>query len=771
MVPVQLLSTWMLVFERLRASGRLLLTICLLLLVQQAAHAQLQASQWYFGQQAGLDFRPAVPVALTNGQLTALEGCSSRADSLGNLLFYTNGGTVWNRQHQVMAGGTGLVGNQSTTQCLIVPWPGNPQLYYIFTPSEQGQNTGLRYAVVDLARQGGLGEVTQRNVPLWASSTERVMAVPHTNHRDQWLIAHEQNTNLFTVFLLTPAGVAATPVLSPDAFVHTQVRAIGQLKASPNGKQLALAAAATNPATAQQEPSVELLDFDPTTGLITNPLVLNAIRLGSYGVEFSPDGTRLYVTDPGAGLLLQYDLTAANIRTSVVQIAAGLSNKQALQLGLDGRIYLAHADNLFNTALGVIREPNRAGIACTYVDDGFALAGKLSNSGLPSFSPPDLWNFTWEGACQAAPLRFAFPATYGPDSVRWNFGDPAAGPANSSRLPGPTHRYATAGTYSVTLTLYFSPAYQRVLRRSVVVQPLPQVTLGRDTALCPGATALLRARPALAGALYRWQDGSTAQTLLAQRPGWYWVDVTSAAGCTRRDSLQVSALPLPTVALGPDTVLCVGQALRLRSRRPQPNLAYRWSDGTTGASLAVTSPGVYWLEATNPAGCSRRDSIRVIYLTPPTIYLGPDTTLCQDAARPLVLDATLPGVSYRWPDGSTQATFRPTQSGTYWVTVSTAVCSVTDSIRVGFYDCREDVFVPNIITPNGDDRNDQLQIVGLGPAPWSLSIYTRWGRQVYTTDWYKQDWDARDMPAGLYYYLLQEPATHRRIRGWVEVVK
>jgi gliding motility-associated-like protein len=174
---------------------------------------------------------------------------------------------------------------------------------------------------------------------------------------------------------------------------------------------------------------------------------------------------------------------------------------------------------------------------------------------------------------------------------------------------------------------------------------------------------------------------------------------------------------------------------------------------------------------TTAAGCSQRDSIRLIYLTPPTIYLGPDTTLCQDAAAPLVLDATLPGVRYRWQDGSTQATFQPTQSGIYWVTVSTAVCGVTDSIRVGLYDCRENLFVPNIITPNGDGRNDRLEIVGLGLQPWALSIYNRWGRLVYTTSWYKQDWEAQTMPAGLYYYLLQEPLTRRRVKGWVEVVR
>ncbi|OWP61576.1 hypothetical protein CDA63_18710 [Hymenobacter amundsenii] len=503
--------------------------------------------------------------------------------------------------------------------------------------------------------------------------------------------------------------------------------------------------------------------------------MLPPARIASYGLEFSPDGTRLYISDPFFGVIFQYDLTAANVAASAVPLPnpAGLgqtgSTPGALQLGPDGRIYAA-LSNTTAQALGVITEPNRLGVACAYVPQGVGLNGRRSAVGLPSFMQRDLWHFTVRGTCQGSPVSFTFPTVYGADSVRWNFGDPATGGRNASTASDPVHVYGAPGRYLVTLTLYLPGAPPAVLRRYVDVLPRPVVYLGRDTALCPGQAVVLNA--STPAATYRWQDGSTAATLWAQQPGWYWVDVTSTAGCTARDSLRLITLPLPPVYLGPDTVLCLGQQLTLRPRTAGAlGTRYRWSDGSKAASLTVTAPATYWLEATSAAGCSQRDSIRVVYLTPPAIHLGADTALCQTPERPFMLDATLPGVRYHWQDGSTQATFVPPHTGTYWVTVSTPVCSATDSIRVRLYDCREQVFVPNIITPNGDGRNDRFEIVGLGPDAWSLTVFNRWGQSVYTTHYYRQEWDAVGLANGVYYYWLQQPGSRRQLKGWVEVMR
>src|SRR5690606_7299225 len=96
--------------------------------------AQNEANIWYFGENAGLDFNSGSPIALLDGQLNTLEGCSTISDSDGNLLFYSDGIKVWNKNHQIMLNGTGLHGHVSSTHsALIIPKPNNSNIYYIFT--------------------------------------------------------------------------------------------------------------------------------------------------------------------------------------------------------------------------------------------------------------------------------------------------------------------------------------------------------------------------------------------------------------------------------------------------------------------------------------------------------------------------------------------------------------------------------------------------------------------------------------------------------------
>jgi len=68
--------------------------------------AQKEAAIWYFGDGAGLDFNNGSPVALTDGQLSTIEGCSTISDANGSLLFYTDGITIWNRNHDIMVNGS-----------------------------------------------------------------------------------------------------------------------------------------------------------------------------------------------------------------------------------------------------------------------------------------------------------------------------------------------------------------------------------------------------------------------------------------------------------------------------------------------------------------------------------------------------------------------------------------------------------------------------------------------------------------------------------------
>ncbi|CAN5919962.1 hypothetical protein BH24BAC1_BH24BAC1_07740 [soil metagenome] len=362
-----------------------LFLLLLLLSLPSFAQTKIQTSVWYFGRNAGLDFRSGAPVALTDGMIYTEEGTSSICDPQGNLLFYTNGVRVWNREHKNMPNGQRLTGHSSSTQsAVIVPRPGNPSLYYIFTVDLQAGANGLRYSVVDMTKEEGMGDLIAKNELLFTPVTEKLTAIRHRNGQDVWVISHRWNSNAFHAWLVTAKGVTGMPVTSHVGSVHGGHgrQAIGYLKPSPDGSRLAAA-------IWKETHKFEVFDFDNATGVVSNPITLDGYE-EAYGVEFSPDGSKLYGGKNGMGggkaEIFQFNLRAGSpqaIAKSATLIGSSTSRKVgALLLGPDGKIYVARDKNPF---LGVIQNPNAAGQASSYVDDGFHLAGKKSEIGLPNF--------------------------------------------------------------------------------------------------------------------------------------------------------------------------------------------------------------------------------------------------------------------------------------------------------------------------------------------------------------------------------------------------
>ena len=148
-------------------------------------YSQGEANIWYFGQNAGLDFNSGAPVALTNGQLDTLEGCATISNNSGQLLFYTDGITVWDRNHAIMPNGTGLFGHPSSSHAAtIVPLPGSASLFYVFTLDAFVGPNGFCYSIVDMSLNGGNGAVTTKNIQIYTPSNEKLCIVKHANNSD-----------------------------------------------------------------------------------------------------------------------------------------------------------------------------------------------------------------------------------------------------------------------------------------------------------------------------------------------------------------------------------------------------------------------------------------------------------------------------------------------------------------------------------------------------------------------------------------------------------
>lgn len=742
------------------------------------AFGQFENSNWYFGTNAAINFPyNGVPVPLKGSAMSTYEACASVSDAQGQLLFYTNSETLWNRNGQVMVNGTNLGGHASCSQgVMIVQNPGNTQQYYVFVhdAAETLFAGGLKYNLVDMTRQGGLGEVVQSRVQVSSVRlTEKLTTAPHANGRDTWILVHGWETNTFYAYLLTAAGLQTTPVTTSIGAVHSgggganhNANGVGYMRVSPDGSKLALGI---------RDQNFELFDFNPATGQLSNYVPLYSVYR-SYGVEFSPDGHLLYGTDLDGLSVYQYDLRAGSasaIANSGLLIGTTPNNAGAVQIGPNGKLYVSVLNSNY---LALISNPNARGIGCGFDAHGAYLGSASGQIGLPNYpnSQAVIRTLAFTDNASCANSVVAFNGTLQPAlataTASWNFGDPASGNANTATGFAPTHVYGQAGTYQVTLAVAYPGLTKAItVTRTVTVASRPQVRLGRDTTMC-GSQLLLSAGAQPAGSTYRWQDGSTSATYLAKASGRYRVAVTSAAGCTSTDSVRVVLHAAPTPRLPADTTVCATSVL-LRPGGQSAGTTYRWQDGSTSTTYLAQGSGMYTVQVTTPQGCTATATSRVQVGQAPTVSLGIDTAVCSNALWTLRTNPQPAGTLFRWQDGSTAPTYVARGPGQYSVQVRTSItgCLASATRVATAVSCP--VVIPNIITPNGDQQNEFFTLKGLTPADWHLVVFDRWGRQVYEQARYDNGWNATGQASGIYYYLLKNATTGEYYKGWVEVMR
>ncbi len=810
----------------------LVLTVFLLLIASQA-FSQREANVWYFGIFAGIDFNSGTAVPLVDGQINRWEGVACLSDSLGNLLLYTDGDSVWNRSHQPMLNGFGLKGDPSSTEsAIIVPYPAHDSLYYIFTIDEEGGDDGLCYSLVNMRGDGGLGEVIQKNEQLISPVSEKLTAVRHKNNTDFWIIAHGWETDSFFVYRLTPSGISSVPKIIEIGLPHSDIglhgnNSVGYMRASPDGHKLAIAI--------QVSQIFELVDFDNETGDISNPVDILQLRGSPYGVEFSADRSKLYMTS--GKYLFQADLSsssASDIINSVVLIDSSDCGNffGALQLATDGKIYLAHE---FSSHLGVIQKPEKAGKDCNFDLNGFYLSGRQCRMGLPNFIPsyflpPDI---ECRNFCVGDTTEFWIAESSNIDSVRWYFGDTLSGD-NESDIFAPHHIFSADGYFYVQLELWKNNV--RYLRHRIVfINSLPEFSVfPADTSVCTGDSVLFSV--AVDSCSFLWDTGSTDSLLWAKSEGYYAVQLTNDyTGCLRRDSARLGLFALPSFSLGADTGFCHNDSILLTV--DYPDAEFLWSSSDTTDSIFVGISGEYWVRVRDSLSCENYDTIFVSEFPLPDLWLGEDTVICPNDTLVLKfpnsknllwvdsvfsdtfsLNATglywaevrdehncsatdtveifqeyVPFVSlgedttlcegeiweltldfsaydYVWSDGSSDNSFTIRDSGLYFVSARN-ICGVfVDSVMVSYKYCG-DIYIPNIFTPNGDGVNDFFSIKGIDDGGWHLLIYNRWGELIFDDPNYANTWNGENYSNNVYFYILENPQRKMIFSGHVRIAR
>jgi len=628
-------------------------------LIATTAYGQIEANYWYFGQNAGVSFATGEPVAQLDGALNTWEGCSSISSSTGALRFYTDGSWVYDRNHQQMPNGSGLLGDPSSAQSgLVVPKPADNQKYYIFTVDDVdagGGYNGLNYSLVDMTLNGWAGDVvaSEKNVKLTSPLCEKVTAVGHKNGFDTWVITQKWGSNDFYVYLVTNEGVDPVPVISSAGIEigisgHGIDVAKGYMKVSPDGSTLAKGNAGLR--------SLEIFSFDNETGVVSDGFIDAGVGGEPYGIEFSPDNSKLYVntwkSNPGM-FLLQYNLEAgsnSDIINSRTVIASGTNG--ALQLAPDNRIYVVRAQTGY---LSRINRPNKLGSSCSYESNAVYLEGRTSMWGLPPFVQSFFSfnaGFVNEPPCYGTPTQFYENSTTTPDSVFWDFGNPASGADNYSTEYDPTHLYTAPGLYSVKLKVWIE-GHEDLVAKFFNVHLPPDVDLGDDTFFCEGDTYVMDAGEGYTS--YLWSTDDTTHSISVQTAGTYWVEVSNESECWTFDTIVLNAFEKPNVDLGPNKEFCEGTLHELDAGTGFAS--YLWNTGDTTQTLVVQTTDSYWVVVYNDFGCPNSDTIVVNFNLLPIADAGPLQTINQGETATLEGSASsgTGSYSFRWePDNMLQ---------------------------------------------------------------------------------------------------------------------
>ena len=594
------------------------------------------SNQWYFGEQAGIEFTNGPIAILDANQQDAQEGCATISDVNGDLLFYTNGYTVWNKEHDVMVNGDTIGGDEQSAQnSLIMPFANDQTMFYIFTTEQVygDDEYALRYSIVDMKEDAARGKVIVKNVKLMDNSTERIAGSGFTGN--DLIVAHEFGNNTFRAYQTGPAGLSGA-IFSPSGEVHEfmqELSATGYMKISPTLNQIAVNIPGTN--------QVEILDINQ--GEISNPRLIDTGENDLYGMEFSPGGLRLYLTtSSGASKLIQYDLDSLNSADPAGDIEATKfdgypqgSNYGALQLGPDGTIYMA-VDN--SGMLGTINTPDGNDAGASFNAAGFDLSGRTSRLGLPNFaqnqSPPQQEpSMIVTVGCAGQESTFSAVGRDPNNSIEnylWIFGD-----GTSAAVQDTTHTYNLPGTYNVQLVLSNRCDTDTTLSQTITVNNIPErPTVPTDTALCDQPITLTAWPTDNPDFAYYWSTGQTTREITVSQPAIIDVAIINTiTGCTS-DTLQVFlADARPDVDLGGDRMLCQNDPTQTLDAQVV-RATYSWAiDGVVLGTnrtfdIDTTTAGVfeYTVEVTNSFGCIGRDTIQVTILEEPDVTVTPNST-------------------------------------------------------------------------------------------------------------------------------------------------
>jgi gliding motility-associated-like protein len=552
--------------------------------------------------------------------------------------------------------------------------------------------------------------------------------VPASDGISYWLLTHDNPGNGFLAFKIDNAGIQTTPIISLVGGV--QGIGSGHMKINKQFNKIGLGNFFSS--------DIELFDFNNSTGIISNPTIWNFNYPNGliYGVEFSPDGKVLYVSN--LQQIVQYDIsqpTTLAIENSAYQFTSGgFSQPATLQLGIDNKIYVNGANDAINC-------PNKLGIDCGFQQNVIPNLAGGGGYGLPKwvYYPDDVPTvstnaITYSDSCFGSSTQFTLQNIAGLTNANWLFGDPNSGVNNTAIGFNVSHSFSQIGNYNVRAilnnacgvdTLFFNNL--QIVNCNVIQPTITGIKINGDT--CS------------ANVNFAIQATGTSNS-----PYFFWDFGDSNSGTN--DTITITGL----------------------SPSPFPTHTFS-SAGTYNICVSFKEPGL------PVATVCRTVKIGLCNVNPPLCiasFTVQDTCVINPSRFNIVSSSSINSVTWNFGDAesgvsNTSSLFNPTHQftseGNFTVT-ATVELSCGNYIakqNVQIFKCDtarivlNEIFVPEAFSPNNDGNNDKVFVRG-SIKEFTFSVFNRWGEVVFRTQNQIEGWDGsfrnRELDAGVYVYYL-----------------
>lgn len=324
--------------------------------------------------------------------------------------------------------------------------------------------------------------------------------------------------------------------------------------------------------------------------------------------------------------------------------------------------------------------------------------------------------------------------------------------------------------------------------------PIPIINIVQDSVFqCFGSLSNLTS-VVTGGAtpiIYDWSTGGTTANINYSAPSDGYIYLTATDNCgeiSNTDSVFIDVSVPLNLSVQNYSVTCSGDSTTLEviASNGTPPYSYSWNTGGTDSIETVTTISTTTYSVTVVDGCqtlAENITVTVPVYDPLVSVMTGDTLICLGSSTSISTTTTggAGQYTYSWDNNSNGSisylpngtgNFSPETPGYISVTVSDFCgTSTTDSLFINLEFCS--ITVPNVFSPNGDGINDLFVITNIERLPNSrLIIFNRWGKIVYESDNYQNNWNGDDLSEGTYYYIVKPSDPEQpEVNGYLSILR